>query len=99
MKSKKPVFALLAGIVFSSSAFALTPPTWWQPTPGTSWQIQLQGSINTNYQVQMYNIDLYDTPQSVIDTLHRRGVKVICYFSAGTFEDWRSDASAFPPAF
>jgi len=56
----------------------------------------LQGSINTSHPVQMYTLDLYDTPQSVIDTLHTRGVKVICYFSAGTFEDWRSDASAFP---
>jgi len=97
MKSINPLFALLAGIMISSSACAATAPTWWQPTPGTSWQIQLQGSINTSHPVQMYNLDLYDTPQSVIDTLHARGVKVICYFSAGTFEDWRNDASAFPP--
>ena len=87
---------LLAGLALSNSAFAL-PTTWWQPKPGTSWQIQLQGNIDTSHAVQMYVIDLNDTPQSVIDSLHTRGVKVVCYFGAGSFEDWRTDASAFPP--
>jgi hypothetical protein len=97
MESKAATFALLGALVWSSSACAVTPPAWWQPTPGTSWQIQLQGNINTSVAVQMYNIDLYDAPQAVIDNLHSRNIKVICYFSAGTFEDWRSDASAFSP--
>ena len=44
---------------------------------------------------QVYDIDLY-ADQSVIDTLHSRGVKVICYISVGSWEDWRPDASQFP---
>ena len=28
--------------------------------------------------------------------LHRRGAYVICYLSAGSFEDWRSDAGRYP---
>ena len=70
--------------------------TWWQPTPGTSWQIQLQGELDTTHDVAMYDVDLADTPQTVIDDLHNRNIKVVCYFSAGSYENWRDDASAFP---
>ena len=70
--------------------------TWWQPAPGTSWQWQLSGEIDTAFDVQMYDIDLFDTPQNVIDQLHTDGRIVICYFSAGSWEEWRSDAGQFP---
>src|SRR6266545_4964085 len=33
-----------------------------------------------------------------VATLHGRGQKVICYFDAGVYEDYRSDASSFPPS-
>lgn len=69
---------------------------WWRPTPGTSWQIQLQGELDTSIDAQVYDIDLFDTSQASIDALHAQGRKVICYFSAGSFEDWRSDAVQFP---
>lgn len=72
--------------------------TIWQPAPGTSWQWQLTGTIDTSIDVQMYDIDLFDTPKSTIDTLHGQGRVVICYFSAGSWEDWRPDAAAFPAA-
>ncbi len=70
----------------------------WQPEPGTRWQWQLQGAIDTSFDVAMYDIDLFDAPQTVIDQLHSDGRVVICYFSAGSYEEWRSDASDFPPA-
>ena len=72
------------------------PPDIWHPSPGTSWQWQLTGTIDTSLNVQMYDIDLFDTPQSVIDELHSKGRVVICYFSAGSWEDWRPDADQFP---
>lgn len=68
----------------------------WQPKPGTTWQWQLTGTIDTSIDVAMYDVDLFDTPQSVIDTLHQDGRIVICYFSAGSYEDWRADESDFP---
>ena len=68
----------------------------WQPEPGTSWQLQLTGEINTSWEVTMYDIDLFDTPQVTIDRLHADGRVVICYFSAGSWEDWRDDAGDFP---
>lgn len=78
---------------------AITPPPptdIWRPAPGTTWQWQLQGTINTGYDVDMYDIDLFDTPASLIDQLHADGRVVICYISAGSWENWRPDASRFP---
>lgn len=94
-----------AVIVSTSADVTLTPPpppvtpaahTIWQPAPGTTWQWQLDQPVDTSYHVQMYDVDLFETPQSTIDQLHADGRTVICYFSAGTVENWRPDASQFP---
>lgn len=70
--------------------------TIWQPEPMTTWQWQLSGDINISYDVTMYDIDLFDTSQELIEQLHDDGRIVICYFSAGSYEDWRPDADKFP---
>ncbi|KXS18740.1 glycoside hydrolase family 114 protein, partial [Gonapodya prolifera JEL478] len=41
-------------------------------------------------------VDLYDTTVAQISTLKLQGKIVICYFSAGSYENWRPDISAFP---
>ena len=46
--------------------------------------------------ISTYDVDLFDSPQPTIDALHAAGGYVICYFSAGSFEDWRPDAARFP---
>ena len=46
-----------------------------------------------------YEIDLFDTAQDTIDALHAAGGYVICYVSAGSFEDWRPDANVNVPRF
>lgn len=89
LDSTEPISTYLPVVITSEH-------TIWQPAPGTSWQWQLSGSIDTSFAVQMYDIDLFDTPQSVIDQLHAGGRVVICYFSAGSWEDWRADATDFP---
>lgn len=76
---------------------ALAQQTW-KPTPETTWQIQLQGKINTSFDVSVYDVDLFDTSASLISNLHAQGRKVVCYFSAGSWEDWRPDAAAFSAA-
>lgn len=73
-------------------------PEWYKPKTLTTWQIQLQGEINTSFDVAVYDVDLFDTPDAVIKLLHSKGSKVICYFSAGTYEDWRDDAPRFKSA-
>ena len=70
-------------------------PSWYQPAVMSTWQWQLQGTINTSYNVDIYDIDLFDTSMQQIAELHSQNKKVICYFSAGTYEDWRDDASQF----
>jgi hypothetical protein len=73
------------------------PPAadWWHPTPGLNWQWQLDEEVDTSVEAEVYDIDLY-VDQSVIDELHTRGIKVICYISVGSWEDWRPDADQFP---
>ena len=73
--------------------------TPWQPPPGTSWQIQYTDPpIDETVDAQVFDIDLFDVPQSTIDALQADGRKVICYFSAGSYEEWRDDADQFPLA-
>ncbi len=74
------------------------PAELWRPQPGASWQWQLIGDIDPSFDVEAYDIDLFDAPTDVIDALHADGRVVICYFSAGSYEQWRSDADAFPSA-
>jgi len=61
-----------------------------------SWQIQYTGEIDINLDVDVFNLDLFDTSSSVIEALHQRDIFVMCYFSAGSYEDWRPDVSHFP---
>lgn len=70
----------------------------WKPGPGTTWQYQLSGDIDTSVDAQVFDVDLVEVAQSVFDDLHAKGRKVVCYFSAGSLEDWRPDASQFPAA-
>ncbi|EAR10582.1 endo alpha-1,4 polygalactosaminidase [Reinekea blandensis] len=71
-------------------------PTRYAPEPGITWHWQLNGTLNTDYDVDLYDVDLFDTPKSTIAALQAEGIAVICYFSAGSYEHWRSDASDFP---
>ncbi len=74
----------------SSNPQAITFP------PNGPWQIQYSGDINTSIEVGIYNLDLFDTDTAAISDLHSRGIFVMCYFSAGSFEDWRPDSDDFP---
>jgi len=69
---------------------------WYKPSVKKSWHWQLQGSINTNYDVDIYDIDLFDSDEDLIKSLQDRDIKVICYFSAGSYENWREDHESFP---
>ncbi|OBT62594.1 hypothetical protein VE03_08490 [Pseudogymnoascus sp. 23342-1-I1] len=70
----------------------------WQPAVGVKWQIVLQAPINeTEIDVPVYDIDLFDSTASIIAWAQGQGRKVICYFSAGSYEDWRPDAASFKP--
>lgn len=83
------------GAALALDRLALAPAPW-RPVPGTTWQWQLSGRIVTSIDVAMYDVDLFDAPTAVIERLHQAGRVVVCYFSAGSWEDWRPDQGAFP---
>lgn len=76
-------------------ATTATAAGWWRPSPGLTWQWQLEEGVEPSIEADVYDVDLY-VEQAVIDELHARGRRVICYVSAGSLEDWRPDAGRFP---
>ena len=70
--------------------------SWSKLDINSSWQWQLKGDVNTSYDAKVYDIDLFDSSKELIELLHTQGKKVICYFSAGSYENWRSDKDKFP---
>jgi len=58
----------------------------YQPKPGTKFQWQLSNceKVNTSVNADIFDIDLFETPESKIKELKKKGKKVICYFSGGT---------------
>lgn len=78
----------------------LTPPlpTWWHPAVVTSWYWQLSGTVGATHPESVFDIDGFDTTAAFVTSLHSADKKAICYISAGTYENWRPDASQFPAA-
>lgn len=63
----------------------------WIPTQDMTWNIILGSKIDLDDDFpQIVEIDL-ERNYAYVDELHNRGVKVICYFSGGTIEKYRSD--------
>ena len=57
---------------------------------------QLTGKIREDIPAKIYDIDMFETSRATIQRLKESGKVVICYLSAGSWEDWREDASDFP---
>src|SRR6266700_481089 len=70
----------------------------WVPAAASSWQWQLTGTIDQTVAAQMFDVDLFDTPATTVASLRALGHKVVCYVSAGSYEDWRPDAAQYPAA-
>lgn len=70
---------------------------WWQPRINTQWQWQLTGiPIDQSFDVEMYDIDMFENDASTVAELQAEGRRVVCYISVGSWEAWRPDADAFP---
>jgi hypothetical protein len=90
------------------AAFALAAATasaaaaaHWQPPAGTSFSIILSVAPPPNNIVtpaKAIDVDLFDTQTSTVAALKQRGKKLICYLSAGSWENWRPDKNKFPAA-
>ncbi len=72
-------------------------PSIWKPTPGTTWNWQLDSVPEGDFEdVAVYDIDYEDATKADVTRLHAAGKKVICYVSVGSWEEWREDADTFP---
>jgi hypothetical protein len=63
-----------------------------------TWQWQLSGTPDVTLDVEVYDLDLFETSERVVTSLRARGIRTICYMSAGAWESWRPDADQFPAA-
>ncbi|ORX57837.1 hypothetical protein BCR36DRAFT_580409 [Piromyces finnis] len=64
----------------------------WKPEPGTTWN-DVIADPNFNIDIEKAEVVEVDfqTSAKKIELYHDYGKKVICYFSGGTIEKWRSD--------
>ncbi len=88
-------FVSVTGVLVDRFTISNPSLDWFRPALDTTWQWQLQGTIDQSYDVDLYDVDLFETDQGTIDALHAAGRRVICYFSAGSYEDFRADRDAF----
>jgi hypothetical protein len=95
------VLAATVAAPVASAAPAPPPPVactgCWHPALQTSWNWVLSTVPTAPYRpVSMYDVDGFDNTASNVASLHAAGIKAVCYLSAGTYENWRPDASQFP---
>lgn len=70
----------------------------WRPRVGATFLWQLSGVVRAGKRAAIYDVDAVDTPTSTVTALRKLDRRVICYVSAGSWEEWRADADAFPAA-
>jgi len=104
----KPATLLLLAALLAGCARSPTPAlpyaagaapaatTRWIPSAGETYQIQYSGKLDLSVNADVYDLDLFDTPASIVSKLHAMGRHVMCYVDVGTWENWRPDASKFP---
>ncbi|KAH7024592.1 glycoside hydrolase superfamily [Microdochium trichocladiopsis] len=105
LSSINTLLLLIASITHSAIATDAASVAPWRPTPGTPWQIILGGKINPSSpfikQVSVVDGDLFTNtnngadPKTIFGALHAQGKKIICYFSAGTYEPYRPDSGQY----
>lgn len=59
--------------------------------PNSNWNWQLTGQLDMSVNADVWDVDMFETEPETIAELQQDGRYVICYFSAGSIEDWRPD--------
>ena len=80
----------------SHNKTTLLTRNWFHPRPGIKWQWQLSDKLDLSYDVDIYDVDLEEISKELIEQLHKKNIKVICYFNAGAYEPYRNDSFLFP---
>lgn len=86
---------VLASAASTAASAATAAASGWTPAVTDTWEWQLQGKVKTTVDAKVYDIDLFDNTAATIAGLKAQGRHVVCYFSAGSSEDWRPDYSKF----
>jgi hypothetical protein len=70
------------------------------PVPKTvTWNLDIENPVDVTVKADWFDVDLWDNVStSLVSDLHARGRKVVCYFSAGSGENWRPDYGSIPRA-
>jgi hypothetical protein len=72
------------------------PAGIWKPVAGTTWNYELRSAIkDMTADAEVWDIDLFDNDEATIASLQSEGKRVLCYFSAGSYEEWRQDKDKF----
>ena len=70
--------------------------SWWKPVVNQSWEIALSVTITPPFvNASSIDADLFSTPAQTWTDLKSSGRSAICYFSAGSSENWRPDFHRF----
>ena len=91
----------MVGLVAVALLIAVLAPgqgrTWWKPKPTVQpWQFQLQGRVDPSIPAPFFETDGDYTSKATARTLRSRGIKLICYLNAGSWEGFRTDRRRFP---
>jgi hypothetical protein len=68
----------------------------WIPAAQSTFAIQYDGKLDLSVDADTYDLDGFDTKADTVSQLHQDNRHVVCYISAGTWENWRPDAKQFP---
>jgi hypothetical protein len=94
----------LPGIVSNQPPEEISPDLLlpvWKPRVKSKFQIILSAAVELEHDhppspdVDIWDLDLFYHSKKEFDDLKKMGKKVMCYFSAGTSEDWRADFNEF----
>lgn len=80
----------------SPDVVRLAASSRWRPTVGMTWQWQLSGKLDRSVDVDVYDVDMFETSAATVRALHAKGRAVICYINVGSWENFRPDAGKFP---
>jgi hypothetical protein len=93
------LIALLAALLLAACSADVPPAphrTRWIPAPGTTWQWQLSIPVDLSVDAEIYDIDGFGNDADVVEELHRRGRKAVCYIEVGAAEEFRDDHRDWP---
>lgn len=98
LNGPSPAAAQPSAAAVAQGTQAQTTTVRWKPVASDTWEWQLTGTVDTKYNVRIYDIDLFEVDKATIARLKAAGRHVVCYFSAGSAEDWRPDSARFKAA-